>query len=208
VTHWLMAGQGWTFEPGPGVVPDTVNGAHYLHEVYIRADPHYTGRVTVPVLWDKHRQTIVNNESADIVGMLNSAFDGVGAREGGYYSPELCGAVDTLNACIYDTVNNGVYKAGFATTQATHEDAIGPLFGMPDWLEARLSKRRLLAATGRPRPTGACSPPWCVSTRSMSVTSSATSGGWWIIRTSGHTRASSTRRPGSARRSPVPGSSS
>ena len=144
VTHWLMAGQGWTFEPGPGVIPDTINGARFLHEVYTRADPHYTGRVTVPVLWDKRRGTIVSNESADIIRMLNGAFDRVGARPGDYYPEALRPEIDALNARIYDTVNNGVYKAGFATTQAAYEEAVRPLFGTLDWLEERLAGRRFL----------------------------------------------------------------
>ena len=144
VTHWLMAGQGWTFEPGPGVIPDTVNGARFLHEIYTRADPHYTGRVSVPVLWDKQRRTIVNNESAEIIRMLNSAFDGAGAREGDYYPAGLRAEIDALNAHIYDTVNNGVYKAGFATTQPAYEEAVRPLFETLDWLEERLSGQRFL----------------------------------------------------------------
>ena len=144
VTHWIMAEQGWTFEPGPGVVPDTVNGARFLHEVYTRADPRYTGRVTVPVLWDKQRRTIVNNESGDIARMLNSAFDRVGAREGDYYPEALRSEIDALNARIYDTLNNGVYKAGFATTQAAYEEAVQPLFETLDWLEERLATRRYL----------------------------------------------------------------
>jgi glutathionyl-hydroquinone reductase len=144
VTHWVMAEQGWTFEPGPGVVPDTMNSARVLHEVYTRADPHYTGRVTMPVLWDKQRRTIVSNESADIIRMLNSAFERVGAREGDYYPEDLRGEIDALNARIYDTVNNGVYKAGFATTQAAYEEAVRPLFETLDWLEQRLATRRFL----------------------------------------------------------------
>jgi putative glutathione S-transferase len=144
VTHWVMAEQGWTFEPGPGVVPETVNGARVLHEVYTRADPHYTGRVTVPVLWDKQRRTIVSNESADIIRMLNSAFGRVGAWEGDYYPEDLRGEIDALNARIYDTVNNGVYKAGFATTQAAYEEAVRPLFETLGWLEQRLATQRFL----------------------------------------------------------------
>jgi putative glutathione S-transferase len=144
VTHWLMAGQGWSFEPGPGVVPDTVNGARHLHEVYTRADPRFSGRVTVPVLWDRRRGTIVNNESSEIIRMLNAAFDRLGAREGDYYPEELRGEIDALNARIYDTLNNGVYRAGFATTQAAYEEAVRPLFGTLDWLEERLSSRRFL----------------------------------------------------------------
>src|SRR5205823_1017570 len=114
----------------------------FLYEVYTRADPHYTGRVSVPVLWDKRQQTILNNESPEIIRMLNSAFDGVGAREGDYYPEALRAEIDALNAHIYDTVNNGVYKAGFATTQAAYEEAVRPLFETLDWLEERLSERR------------------------------------------------------------------
>ncbi len=143
-THWRMGPQGWTFAPGPGVVPDTINGAQYLYEVYTTADPRYTGRVTVPVLWDKQRRTIVSNKSADIIRMLNSAFDRIGAREGDYYPDALRADIDALNARIYDRVNNGVYKAGFATTQAAYEEAVRPLFETLDWLDARLSARRFL----------------------------------------------------------------
>jgi putative glutathione S-transferase len=144
VTHWLMAEQGWSFEPGPGVIPDTVNGARHMHEIYTRADPRYSGRVTVPVLWDKRRRTIVSSESADIIRMLNGAFDQAGAHAADYYPEDLRGEIGALNTRIYDTVNNGVYKAGFATTQAAYEEAVRPLFGTLDWLEGRLSRRRFL----------------------------------------------------------------
>ncbi len=144
VTHWLMAEHGWTFEPGPGVIPDTVNGARYLHQVYTRADPHYSGRVTVPALWDRRRRTIVSNESADILRMFNSAFDRAGARAGDYCPADLRAEIDALNARIYDTLNNGVYRAGFATTQAAYEEAVVPLFATLDWLEAHLATRRFL----------------------------------------------------------------
>ncbi|CAH2602203.1 glutathionyl-hydroquinone reductase YqjG [Rhodovastum atsumiense] len=144
VTHWLMGEQGWTFAPGPGVIPDPINGATRLHEVYTRADPQYTGRVTVPVLWDKNRGTIVSNESADIIRMFNRAFDGIGARAGDYYPEALREEIDALNARIYATVNNGVYKAGFATTQAAYEEAVRPLFETLDWLEQHLAQRRYL----------------------------------------------------------------
>lgn len=144
VVHWLMRDEGWTFNPGEGVVPDTVNGASRLYEVYVKADPHYTGRVTVPVLWDKQTDAIVNNESSEIIRMLGSAFDAIGAAEGDYYPEELRPEIDTVNARIYDTVNNGVYKAGFATTQEAYEAAIGPLFDSLDWLEERLTHRRYL----------------------------------------------------------------
>jgi len=144
VAHWLMLDHGWTFADGPGVVPDTVNHAKFLHEIYTAADPHYTGRATVPVLWDKHRRTIVNNESSEIIRMLNSEFDEVGARPGDYYPQALRADIDAVNARIYDTLNNGVYKAGFATTQAAYEKAVLPLFETLDWLEQRLADRRFL----------------------------------------------------------------
>ena len=144
VTHWHMADNGWTFEPGPGVIPDQVNGAQFLHQVYTAADPHYSGRVTVPVLWDKRRGTIVNNESAEIIRMLDRAFDGMGATPGDHFPQDLRTEIDSLNATIYDTVNNGVYKAGFATTQGAYEDAVRPLFETLDALDRRLSGQRYL----------------------------------------------------------------
>lgn len=144
VTHWLMGDHGWTFDAAEGVVPDTVNGVQYLYELYQQADPAVSGRATVPVLWDKERRTIVSNESADIIRMLNSAFDGVGARRGDYYPEALRSEIDTFNERIYDTLNNGVYKAGFASTQEAHEEAIGPLFATLDWLELHLAEHRYL----------------------------------------------------------------
>lgn len=143
VTHWLMGEQGWTFEAGPGVIPDPY-GARFMHQVYTRADPRYSGRVTVPVLWDKQRGTIVNNESSEIIRIFNAAFDSVGARPGDYYPVDLRDETDSLNARIYDTVNNGVYKAGFATTQEAYEEAVRPLFETLDWLDQRLASRRFL----------------------------------------------------------------
>jgi len=144
VVHWRMLEHGWTFEEGPGVIPDPIHGAQYLHQVYTAAEPRYTGRVTVPVLWDKHTATIVNNESAEIIRMLNSAFDGIGAKPGDYYPDDLRSEIDALNARIYDNVNNGVYKAGFATTQQAYEEAVHPLFETLDALDERLSSQRYL----------------------------------------------------------------
>jgi putative glutathione S-transferase len=144
VTHWLMAENGWTFADGEGVVPDTVNGVSYLHQLYKLAAPRYSGRVTVPVLWDKQRRTIVTNESSEIIRMFNSAFDKVGAEAGDYYPEPLRAEIDAVNERIYDTVNNGVYKAGFATTQEAYEAALFPLFDTLDWLEERLKERRFL----------------------------------------------------------------
>ncbi len=144
VTHWRMRESGWTFAEGPCVTGDPVNHAQALHQIYTLANPRYTGRVTVPVLWDKVRKTIVSNESADILRMFNAAFDAVGATPGDYYPAPLRGEIDALNARIYATVNNGVYRAGFATTQAAYEEAVAPLFDTLDWLEARLARTRFL----------------------------------------------------------------
>lgn len=144
VTHWLMGGNGWTFDAAPGVVPDEVNGMRYVHELYRLADPAVSGKASVPVLWDKQRRSIVNNESADIIRMFNDAFDGVGARRGDYYPDDLRTEIDGYNKRIYDTLNNGVYKAGFARSQEAHEEAIGPLFATLDWLEIHLADRRYL----------------------------------------------------------------
>ncbi|MBT7448787.1 MAG: glutathione S-transferase family protein [Tateyamaria sp.] len=144
VVHWYMADKGWTFEPGDGAVPDTVNGSNYMYEVYTKAMSDYSGRVTVPVLWDKKNNTIVSNESPEIIRMFNSAFDGIGATAGDYYPEPKRTEIDALNDRIYNTVNNGVYKAGFATTQNAYEDAVLPLFETLDWLDARLSNQRYL----------------------------------------------------------------
>jgi len=144
VVHWHHAEHGWTFDPGRGVIPDGVNGARYLYEVYLKAAPRYSGRVTVPVLWDRERATIVNNESAEIIRMFNSAFDGIGAAPGDYYPAALRPEIDAVNARVYETLNNGVYRSGFATTQEGYEEAVVPLFATLDWLEGRLAGRRYL----------------------------------------------------------------
>jgi len=144
VVHWLMRENGWTFADGPGVVPDPIQHAQFIHQVYTAADPNFSGRATVPVLWDRQQATIVSNESSEIIRMLGSAFDGVGATPGDYYPEPLRAEIDALNARVYDTLNNGVYKAGFATTQAAYEEAVYPLFETLDWLEDRLGSRRYL----------------------------------------------------------------
>jgi glutathionyl-hydroquinone reductase len=126
------------------VTGDPINGAEILSQAYVAADPHYTGRVTVPVLWDKARRTIVSNESAEIIRMFNSAFDGIEAASGDYYPEPLRAQIDALNERMYRDVNNGVYRAGFATTQAAYEEAVVTLFKTLDWLEARLSGSRFL----------------------------------------------------------------
>jgi len=140
----LMLENGWQFSTNPGCIPDAVNGARYLWEIYRRAKSDYTGRVTVPVLWDKKRSTIVNNESAEIIRMLNSAFHHAGASGPDFYPAELRPEIDQANARVYDTVNNGVYRAGFATTQAAYDEAFDQLFASLDWLDSRLSRQRYL----------------------------------------------------------------
>jgi len=144
-THWFMGENGWTFNDDPdGIVGDKLFGSDFMYEIYLKADPHYTGRVTVPTLWDKQKNTIVSNESADIIRMFNSAFDGVGAAEGDYYPEDKRAQIDDINERVYHAVNNGVYKAGFATAQDAYEEAVFPLFESLDWLDEKLGKSRFL----------------------------------------------------------------
>ncbi|RMD61696.1 MAG: glutathione S-transferase family protein, partial [Alphaproteobacteria bacterium] len=147
VVHWHMGENGWEFRDGPGCTPDPIGGARYLHQVYTRARPDYTGRVTVPVLWDRHRDTIVSNESADIIRMFNRAFDAWGDASVDFYPEDLREEIDAINALVYDTVNNGVYKAGFATAQKPYEEAYDALFATLDELEARLARQRYLVGS-------------------------------------------------------------
>jgi putative glutathione S-transferase len=139
-----MGRDGWTFSDGPGCIPDTVNGARHLHEIYTLAKPAYSGRVTVPVLWDRQRRTIVNNESAEIIRMLNTEFDAFGDASRDFYPAELRAEIDQLNALIYPKVNNGVYRCGFATTQEAYEEAFAELFETLATLDVRLASRRFL----------------------------------------------------------------
>ena len=143
VVHWRMLENGWTFPEGPGVVPDPFYGAHFLRDLYPRRAS-LTGRVTVPMLWDKATKTIVNNESSEIIRMFNSAFDACGATAGDFYPEELRAEIDALNKRIYRTVNNGVYEAGFATAQEAYEKAFVELFDTLDFLEQRLETQRFL----------------------------------------------------------------
>jgi len=144
VVHWFMGDHGWSFEPGAGVIADPVNDAAYAFEIYRAAAPAYSGRVTIPILWDTERATIVSNESSEIIRMFNTAFDGIGAIAGDYYPENLRAEIDAVNDRVYDTVNNGVYKCGFATTQLAYDEAVGPLFDTLDWLEQRLDTRTYL----------------------------------------------------------------
>ncbi len=145
VVHPLMLEHGWELrEDFPGATGDPLYGLDKLYQLYLKADGKYTGRVTVPVLWDKQRETIVSNESADIIRMFNSAFDGVGARPGDYYPSDLREKIEAVNSPVYEKVNNGVYKAGFATGQQAYDEAVQALFGTLDELEERLGKSRYL----------------------------------------------------------------
>ncbi|MGB8330142.1 MAG: glutathione S-transferase family protein [Polyangiales bacterium] len=144
VVNHFMGGQGWTFREGDGVIPDPLLHAEFLHQVYTAAEPRLTGRVTVPVLWDTKTRTIVNNESSEIIRMFNGAFDHLGAKPGDFYPEALRAEIDRVNERVYETLNNGVYKCGFATTQEAYEEALVALFDTLDWLEERLSTQRYL----------------------------------------------------------------
>lgn len=144
VVHHFMGANGWTFVAQDGATGDTLYGLDFLHQIYTKADPAYSGRVTVPVLWDKKEQTIVSNESSEIIRMLNSAFDEWGDASLDFYPKALRGEIDAINALVYPAVNNGVYRAGFATTQGAYEEAFGELFAALDTLEDRLSRQRYL----------------------------------------------------------------
>ncbi len=145
VVNPLMLENGWTFDDSfPEATGDTLYQHDFLYQLYLHADPHYTGRVTVPVLWDKKQQTIVSNESAEIIRMFNTAFDGLGARAGDYYPPALREQIDELNGWIYDNVNNGVYKAGFATSQQAYDEAVDAVFTSLERLEQILGQHRYL----------------------------------------------------------------
>ena len=144
VVEPFLTDQGWRFGDFPGSDRDTLNGATYLHEVYTKADPHCSGRVTVPVLWDKQRQTIVNNESSEIIRMLNDAFGKFSNDAIDFYPTELAAEIDALNEPIYRKLNNGVYRTGFATTQEAYEEGFRDVFEMLDELERRLAGRTFL----------------------------------------------------------------
>ena len=143
----LLGDHGWVFGTGPGVTLDTVNGKRTLAEIYLLTNPNYSGRVTVPVLWDKERHVIVNNESAEIIRMFNSAFEAFTDEHTDYYPAALRPEIDRINQLVYETVNNGVYRAGFATTQPAYEEAARAVFATLDQLEERLSRQRYLAGS-------------------------------------------------------------
>jgi len=147
ITEPLYGKTGWEFGTARSGTSDTVNGKTTLAEIYLLADPRYTGRVSVPVLWDKKRRTIVNNESSEIIRMLNSAFDAFTDERTDYYPAQLRGEIDAVNDVIYTNINNGVYRAGFATSQEAYEEAAYGIFDTLDKIEERMSLQRFL--TGR-----------------------------------------------------------
>ena len=145
VVHPDMLDKGWTFDSDfPGATGDRLLGTDYIHEIYQRAKPDMNGRATVPILWDKKTETIVSNESSEIIRMFNSAFDGITGNTDDFWPEELRPEIDEINTRVYDTVNNGVYKAGFATSQDAYDEAVGPLFDSLDWLENLLDQHRYL----------------------------------------------------------------
>ena len=144
VVHHFMGEDGWTFEQGDGATGDTLYGNKLLHQIYTKADPAYSGRVTVPVLWDRKEETIVSNESSEIIRMLNSAFDEWGNASLDFYPERLRPEIDAINDLVYGAINNGVYRTGFATTQEAYEEAYGELFKALDVVEGRLAASRYL----------------------------------------------------------------
>lgn len=146
VVEPALTREGWRFGDYPGSTPDTVNGVTYMYELYTRADPHFTGRATVPVLWDKKRATIVNNESADILRMMNDGFGSLASNALDLYPEADRAAIDAFNERIYPGLNNGVYRAGFATTQLAYEEAFLEVFATLDWVDGELGDRRFLFA--------------------------------------------------------------
>ena len=176
-----MLEEGWEFRTDfPGATGDRLMGLRYLRDVYLRADPECSGRVTVPVLWDSERSTIVSNESSEIVRMLNSAFDALTGHAEDFWPEALRDEIEAVNARVYEHVNNGVYKAGFATlrrrpmTKPSTRSSRRSIGSMRGSQAARSSW-----ASGPRRPIGGSSRRWCGSTRSITGTSSATVAGWW-----------------------------
>jgi len=145
VVHPDMMSEGWEFRTNfKGATGDTLYGLPFARDIYLKTDSEISGRVTVPILWDKERETIVSNESAEIIRMFNSAFDDLTGNRDDYWPEDLRAEIEPVNARIYDTINNGVYKAGFATSQGAYETAVYPLFDSLDWLEKRLATHRYL----------------------------------------------------------------
>ena len=158
VVHYEMFSNGWEFKEGPGVVPDPINDAKYVRDIYLRADPKFTGRVTVPLLWDKKEGTIVNNESRELIRMLNTAFLPLGDPNVAFYHEDLKTPIDEAITAIYEPINNGVYRSGFARSQKAYEEAVSDLFTALDRWEELLGRQAYLAGN---RLTEA---DWCLFT--------------------------------------------
>jgi putative glutathione S-transferase len=173
--------RGWAFREGPGTTADPVNGFAYLSEAYVASDPGFRGRVTVPVLWDRETRRIVNNSEDDICRMFNGAFASLGGGGVDLFPREIEDEQAELSALVYERVNNGVYRAGFATTQAGYARACGEVFAALDELEKRLRACAIYLGSVRWRRIGGFSARWCGSTRFITGTSNATFGGFWII---------------------------
>jgi len=199
VTKKHLGKAGWEFGIEPGATPDSVNGKSTLAEIYLLADPHYSGRVSVPVLWDKKRHTIVNNESAEIIRMLNSAFEAFTDVHTDYYPAPLRAEIDGINATVYANVNNGFIAPASPARRPPTKKPRAP--SLPRSMSSKRGSRASAISSGGKlrKPTGGCSPRWCVSTRSTTATSSATCGASSIIPISGITCAISTRSPASRR---------
>lgn len=144
IVNPFMLENGWTFAEGPGVIEDSLFQSDYLYQVYLKADPHYTGRVTVPVLWDKKTNTIVSNESAEIMRMFDSAFNDLTGNQEDYYPEDLQAEIDAMNDFVYPNINNGVYKAGFSTSQSVYEEEVKQVFAALDQLETLLETQNYL----------------------------------------------------------------
>jgi glutathionyl-hydroquinone reductase len=144
IVDLVISDQGWVFSENPGCIPDSVNGVDYLWQIYVKADPNYTGRVTVPVLWDRQTQTIVNNESRQIIRMLNSEFNAFAKSTINFYPEHLQATIEQVQDAIYQPINNGVYRSGFAASQSAYEQAVTELFQALDEWESVLGQQRYL----------------------------------------------------------------
>ena len=189
--HWFLGADDWTFKPGEGVIAD-IYGADNMHQVYQRAKPGCTDVVTVPVLWDKKEDTIINNESSEIIRMFNSAFNDLTGNSLDFYPENYRKEIDAINSRIYDSLNNGVYRSGFAQTQQAYEKAVIPLFETLDWLEDILSKQRYLIGDFITEADWRLFPPCSVSTWSITVISNAIYGDLSTIRICGPIHATCT----------------